>query len=522
MLRLKKGDVFKATGLYLLIIPFLNALNATGYETSQLQGHFGASGVEFMYLNLIPIFVMLAGLPLALELAKLFPLKSMLLSITMASIILNTASAYAPNMFWFVTFRSLLSFCSIFGIVAALIPIVMLYNPKLNMAIMYGIVQFIIQGSSNLYKYLGAQFATIYDWRTSLFMLNINLFLAILLTFVFIRKNVVLGKQPLSFDFKGWIFLILFFLPILFLAAEGQNREWFSDSKISLAVAMILVVIGTYIFYARNTEKPLIDLNVYRYKNVALGTLLFFLIGLSNGTGSVIMAYMGGLLGFDDLYIARTHLYILIGLVISIPFCTCLLYKRIYLSIAAIFGFLAYTVYHLLMYFRFYHGIGENDFILPLIFKGIGIGFLYVLSALYISENVPKHLSTSRMMSGIIARVVLATLLGGSILSTFISNTTTLHKTGISQQLTTGNAAAATKYNNTKNYYLAQGLKPTEADKMADNPLQSEMREPATLLAYKDIYLVMAVISFLPILLILFFRIGRRPLQSVEVVPLPM
>ena len=518
----KKGELLKATGLYLLIIPFLNVLNATGYVSSQIQGHFAASSVEFMYINLVPVFVMLAGLPLALELAKKFPLKSMMLCITIAAIILNSCSAYVPGIFWFIVCRSLLTFCTIFGIVAALIPIVVLYNPKLNMAIMYGIVQFIIQGSSHLYKFMGAHFANIYDWRTSLLMLNINFFLCILLTFVFIKKDVALGKQPFSFDFKGWIFLILFFIPILFLSAEGQNREWFSDSKVMLAVAMLLTVTGAYILYAKNTLNPLIDFTVFKHKNVLVGTLFFFLIGLANGTGSVITGFMAGLLGFNDLYMASTHLYILIGLVISVPLCTYMMFKKVYLNIAAIFGFMAFALYHLLMYSRFYPGIGQSDFILPFVLKGIGIGFLYVLSALYISENVPKHLSTSRMMSGVIARIVIATILGGSVLSTFISNVTTQHKTGISQQITAGNTKAFEKRKNTRNYYLLQGLKPSEADKMSDNSLQSEIKEPATLLSYKDIYLVMGAISILPILLLIFSGIGRRPLQSIEVEPIPL
>jgi DHA2 family multidrug resistance protein len=231
---------------------------------------------------------------------------------------------------------------------------------------------------------------------------------------------------------------------------------------------------------------------------------------------------MGGILGFDDLYMASTHLYILVGLVLSIPLCTYMLYKRVYLGVAAIFGCLGFTIFHLLMYFRFYPGIGESDFILPFVFKGVGIGFLYVLSALYISENVPKPLSTSRMMSGVIARIILATVLGGAVLSTFISNTTTLHKTGISQQLAPVHQEAYLKQQNTRTYYMSEGLKPAEADKMADNPLQAEMREPATLLAYKDIYLVMAAMSFLPIFIILFFRMGRRPVGKVEVEPLPV
>ncbi len=155
------------------------------------------------------------------------------------------------------------------------------------------------------------------------------------------------------------------------------------------------------------------------------------------------------------------------------------------------------------MYSRFYPGIAETDFILPLILKGIGIGFLYLLSALYISENVPKNLGTSRMMSGIIARIVFALMLGGAVLSTFITNITTKHKTGISQQLTSGNEEAVLNYKNTKNYYLFKGLKPSAADRMADNPLQAEMKKPATMLAFKDIYGVMGLVCLFPILLIL-------------------
>jgi DHA2 family multidrug resistance protein len=521
-MRWKKGELLKVTGLYLLIVPFLNALNATGYEGSQIQGHFGASSVEFMYVTLVPFFVTLAGLPLALEMAKVFRLKTMMLSITMAAFVLNTCSAYAPDIYWFTFFRSLMAFCTIFGIVAALIPIVKVYNPTLNMAIMYGIVQFLIQGSSNLYKFIGTQFSDLYDWRTSLLMLNVNFVLVILLTFIFIRNDVAIGKQPFRFDFTGWLLMILYFLPILFMAAEGQNREWFSDPMIGMAVAALVTVTGIYILYAKRTRQPIIDLGVYRYRNVVLGTLFFFMIGLANGTGSVIMGYMSGILGFDDLYIAKTHLYVFVGLAISIPICTYMMYKKVYLNVAAMFGFLAFSMYHLMMYFRFYPGIGESDFILPMIMKGFGIGFLYLLSALYISENVPKHLSTSRMMSGIISRIVIATMLGGAVLSTYMANTTTLHKTGISQQLSSANEAASAKQKSTRDYYISQGLKSGEADKMADNPLQSEMKEPATLLAYKDIYLVMAAISFLPVILIFLLGLGRRPLQSVEVEPLPL
>ncbi len=316
--------------------------------------------------------------------------------------------------------------------------------------------------------------------------------------------------------------LIVFLALILFLSAEGQNREWFSDPQIMMTLAALLVVTGGYMLYSKQVAAPLIDLNVYRYTNVAVGTLFYFIIGLLNNTGSVIMSFMSGLLGFNELYMARTHLFTGIGLLISIPICTYMLFHKVYLRITAIVGFLSFTLYHALMYFRFYPGITESDFMLPLIFKGMGIGFLYVLSSLYISENIPKHLSGSRMMSGILARNVLAIFLGAAVLSTFITKLTVQHKTGIGQQMTLLNKEAATQYKNTQIYYRAKGMSQAEADQMAYKSLQNEMASSATLLAYKDIYLVMSIISFIPILLILLFRFGNRPIQEVRVEPIPI
>jgi DHA2 family multidrug resistance protein len=518
----QKGELFRIIGLYLLIIPFLNALNATSYVNSQIQGYFGASGTEFMYMNLIPVFVLVAGIPLALAIAKQFRLRQLMFAIIIISFVLNTLSAFSPDIFWFTLFRSLLSFFSIFGILASLIPIVMRYNPVMNMAIMYGIVQFIIQGSSLIYKFTGAHFAHIFDWRTSVMLVNINFLACIILTWFFISNKIPFRQAPFSFDFKGWGLMVLFMLPLLFMTAEGLNRGWFSDEYIILAVGIIFCLALIYFLYSRNRVNPIIDLKVFTYRNVAIGTILYFLTGALNGTGSVITGFMGNILGFDDLYMARTNLIILAGLSVSIPLCTWMLYKRMYLNVIAISGFLFFALFHILMYFRFYPGIAPADFLWPFIFKGIGIGFLYVLSSLYISENVPKHLSGSRMMSGVIARVIFAILLGGSVLSTYVSKLNTLHNTGISQQITEGNKAADSQYDKTRIYYLSKGLKPGEADKHADDSLRYETGKSSLMLAYKDIYLVIAAGSFITALAILLLKIGRRPVQKIEVEPIPV
>jgi len=521
MFGLKKGSVLILIGLYILTIPFFNALNVTSYDNSQILGHFGASTTLFTYSSYIPVFVMLAFLPLGMKIGKQIKVRTMILSASFLAILFNTASLYTTSILWFTFWRSLLAMISIIGIFASMIPILLKYNPAFNMPIMYGIIQFILQGSQHIYKYLGAQFTSIHDWTFSIYFLNINFFIGIILAWIFYRKDVAPMKGTFQFDWRGWIILILFFTLILFICSEGQSRNWFSDPKITIAFATLLILIGIYLLHVRYTKDPLIDPDVFKYKNVVIGSFLFFYIGLMNGTGSIVTGYMSGVLGFDGVYQARTHLALLVGLLIAIPLSTYLLYKRIYLATIWIAGFACYGMFHIILYFRFFPGIAPADFLVPFVLRGLAIGFLYPISALYIAEGVPKNLGDSRMMSGVIARVIIATLLGGAILGTFISNTKLQHKTGLSQQLSAVNQQATKLLSNSKNYYLHQGASQFEAQKMAERSLANQTSQASILLAYKDIYLVMSAICFLPIVILLLFKLARRPIGRVALEPIP-
>jgi DHA2 family multidrug resistance protein len=518
----KKGSIFTLTGLYLLTIPFFNGLNVTTYDNSQILGHFGESTTVFTYSVYIPIFVLLAFLPLGLKLGKQIPVRTMILSASFLSILFNTASLFATTIGWFTFWRSLMAIVSVIGIFASMVPILLKYNSAFNMALLYGILQFIQKGSQQVYQYLGAHFTSFYDWTFGIYFLNINFLVCIILAWYFYKADVAPMKTKFQFDWRGWIIMILFFAIILFICAEGQSRNWFDDPKIGLATALLFLILGIYLLHTRFTVDPIIDPEVYKYKNVVIGAFLMFYIGVINGTGSVVTGYMTNILGFDPVSEARTHLALLIGLCISIPLSTYLLYKRTYLATIWMMGFACYGLYHIILFFRFYPGIDSSDFFLPLIFKGLGMGFLFPVSLLYISEGVPPKLSGSRMMSGIIAQAVFASFLGSAILGTFISNLNIQHKTGLSQQLSEINQMAQKQLANSKRNFLFMGLSEAEAQKKAEKSLSNKTSQSAILLAYKDIYLVMSAVCFLPIFIILLFKLLRRPLGKVELEPIPI
>lgn len=517
----KKGSLFTLVGLYLLTIPFFNALNVTSYDNSQILGHFGASTTAFSYATYIPFFAMLGFLPLGLKIGKQIPMRTLVLSVSILSILCNTASLFVSSIEWFTLWRALLAVLSIIGIFVTIIPIILKYNPAMNMAILYGIVQFILQGSKQLYQYFGTQMSSVHNWSFGVYFLNVNFLIAILLALLFYKKDVAPMKSVFQFDWRGWIILLFFFVDILFLCAEGQSRNWLSDPKVALALAFLLLLLGVYLLHVRFSASPLINPDVFKYPNVVLGSFLFFYTGLMNGTGSIVTGFMTNILGFDSIYVARTHLAILIGLIISIPLSTYLLFKRIYMSSLWIAGFACYGFYHIMLFFRFYPEIDSSDFFGPFIFKGLAIGFLYPAASLYISEKVPKPLGDSRMMSGVISRALFASLLGGALLGTIVSNVNIQHKTGLSQQLNEVNTMAKEQLETNKKVLMLKGLTAWEAQKKAEKSLSNQTSKAALMLAYKDVYLVMAAICFFPILILLLFQIGRRPVGRVEVEPIP-
>ena len=66
------------------------------------------------------------------------------------------------------------------------------------------------------------------------------------------------------------------------------------------------------------------------------------------------------------------------------------------------------------------------------------------------------------------------------------------------------------------------GLSDAEAQKKAEKSLSNQTSQSSMLLAYKDIYLVMSAVCFLPIFIILLFKLWRRPIGRVEVEPIPI
>jgi DHA2 family multidrug resistance protein len=229
-----------------------------------------------------------------------------------------------------------------------------------------------------------------------------------------------------------------------------------------------------------------------------------------------------GMSGFNNISMGRAYVPSVLGVFSASILCVAAIKNNMYLSTLVAAGFISFALFHLTMFLHFYPGIGTHDFFWPLILRGAGQVFLYLSLGIYVAENIPKHLSGSRLIVSVFFKIILGTFIGGAAFGYFTANDNKLHQTGISQQVTVYNQLAQQQYAAAKNVALAKGANENESNQFAAKVMSSKINQPASLLANKDMYLVCGLISLLLALIVALFKRMQHPAGNIVVEPVPL
>jgi DHA2 family multidrug resistance protein len=242
-----------------------------------------------------------------------------------------------------------------------------------------------------------------------------------------------------------------------------------------------------------------------------------FLLSTSGALNSLMV-----MSGFNNIAMGHAYLSEIIGVVSASVICVVAIRNKANLSTLMALGFIALALFHLTMARHFYLGIGMHDFFWPLILRGAGQVFLYLSLAIYVAENIPKHLSGSRAIVSVFFKIVVGAFIGGATFGYFSNRDSELRVTGISQGVTVDNQAAFQQYNSAKAMALSKGANEIESSQFATKVMSSKINQPASLLASKDMYLVCGMISLLLALIVALFKRIQHPPGNIEVEPVPI
>lgn len=275
-------------------------------------------------------------------------------------------------------------------------------------------------------------------WRWAFF---INLPVGIIAAFLiwnYLRNPI--KPRFMKLDWVGLGLLAVGLGSMQYVLDQGQQYDWLSDGHIRLFAVLAIAGLGSFVWWTLRSGIPVVDLHVLRLRQVAAGSILGAVLGVSlYGSILVLPQYLQNSLGFTAFLSGLTIFVRALAVMIFTPITAALASRgTIDVRLSTAIGFVLLGVSNWIL-----AGVTTSDsqfstFIVCLIISGIGLSQIFVPLSIAVIGGVPDRevpatsafFNLSRQIGGSIATAVLVTLLvrGISTHQTELAASVNLHR----------------------------------------------------------------------------------------------
>ncbi len=354
---------------------------------------------------------------------------------------------------------------------------------------------------------LGGWITDNYSWPW-IFYVNLPIGLvATLLTLSFIRdpkeKRAVGGV-----DWAGIAFLVLGIGSLQIVLERGERDDWFSATYIVVLTFLAIAGIIAFIVRELTAEHPIVDLRVLKDRSLAVGTLFTFILGFGLYSSVFIFpVFAQNLLGFTAM---QTGLILLPGSLataVMMPTVGKLLQKGVPAQWMNAMGFLSFFLFTSMLS-RSTLDSGRGDFFWPLIFRGVGLGLLFVpLTTLALSGLRGPAIAQGSGLTN------MSRQLGGSfgvaLMTTFITKRSWVHRNHLLSYVSEYDPSLRERLAAITRGLMAKGSTLAQARQQAIGAIEGTVVRQTFLLTYMDAFRVVGIFFLACIPLLLLFKRRR-------------
>ncbi|KUF43493.1 MFS transporter [Myroides marinus] len=353
---------------------------------------------------------------------------------------------------------------------------------------------------------LGGYIIDNYSWPF-IFYINVPIgILATVLTILYVKSPKYAEKSKLNeVDFLGIILLAIAVGSLQYVLEHGQQDDWFENSTIlTLSISSVL---GFFFFIWRELTcaKPIVNLRVLKDSNLAIGTVLSFILGFGlYGSTFIIPIYTQSILGWTATDAGMLLVPSSLMTALMMPLIARMLQRGIPPKYLVSTGFLVFFIYSFWARNILTPDTGSEHFFWPLVVRGVGLGLLFVpITTLSLSNLRNREIGEGAAFTGMMRQ------LGGSfgiaLITTFISRWTVNHRLGLVSHLDTASLEVQNRVATLQQSFMAKGFTTDEALQKAYTLLDLGVTKQATVLTYMDVFMFLGVLFLIciPFILIL-------------------
>ncbi|UIR57131.1 DHA2 family efflux MFS transporter permease subunit [Sphingobacterium sp. SRCM116780] len=362
---------------------------------------------------------------------------------------------------------------------------------------------------------LGGYIVDHFSWPY-IFYINVPLgIIAVLLTLSFVKSPKYGEKQAAKdVDWWGMIFLIMFIGSLQYVLEHGQQDDWFADRAI--VILSVTSVLGLLLFIWREMvyDRPIVNLRVLKDKNLQVGVVMSFILGFGLfGSTFVIPIYTQSILGWTatDAGLLLIPSSLMTG--VMMPFIGKMIQNGVPQKYMVALGLCVFFGFSFVMYSRLTNDTGAEHMFWPLIFRGVGLGLLFVpVMTLSLSTLSGKSIGEGAAFTGMMRQ------LGGSfgiaLITTFISRFTQAHRVNLLANLDPTRFEVQQRINQLQAGFVAKGFTPNEALAKAYQILEGSVMKQATVLSYMDVFLFIGLLFIACVPFVLMIKQGKNKVDT--------
>lgn len=175
----------------------------------------------------------------------------------------------------------------------------------------------------------------------------------------------------------------------------GQQYYWLEDSRILWSVGSIVVLLSLFLLRQWRSKRPYFDLEAFRYRNFWIGAVVILIFYICRFALGITTTYFQAVLKLDPIHVSYITLINIGGIIIGVVLSAVFVLQRRPVRLLWIYGFSLLLLYHGWMIFLFTTQANEDNFYIPLLIQGLGVGLLMTPSIIFMVSSVPERLSVT-------------------------------------------------------------------------------------------------------------------------------
>jgi DHA2 family multidrug resistance protein len=353
---------------------------------------------------------------------------------------------------------------------------------------------------------LGGWITDNYTWPW-IFYINVPLgIVAALMTLTYVR-DAEHQERASKIDAIGILLLAVCIGSLQWMLERGERYDWF-ESRFVTVLAIVSATAGILLIWRELTvDEPIINFRVLKSRQLVAGVSYAAALGLAlYGSVFILPVFLQGLHGMTAW---QTGKIILPGALASAA--TMAVVGRNAQRLDARYTVVAGALLFLLSMLEMSHltlDSGAHDLFWPLVWRGIGLGLIFVpLTNASMAEVPVRDLAQGTGMFNLMRQ--LGGSLGIAIMATLLARFTAVQKSLLSEHVGAFDFATQQRVDAITSGLLAKGMNAVSAHQQALAILDRQIQAQASVLAFSRIYLLSGLVLVGALPLLLLFRTGR-------------